>query len=192
MSSSSCTRPKSSRTEIGRYLRLTGPCCGNGEISPCAEVFRRRTLHWPVLEVATAHADDTFAPHHWCPGQRRHPPTGPGQVVWDWNVCHTFFSPTTRWAMSSIHRRSDFRRVGRRQSTTRGDNTSTMSADRIYVPVRRSSAWQPASFSQLSFWLEFFSPESSWRPSFSRESSWRPSLSPGLYLRAPCRLRTAL
>jgi hypothetical protein len=61
-----------------------------------------------------------------------------------------------------------------------------------FMPVRRSSAWQPASFSQLSFWLEFFSPESSWRPPFSRESSWRPSFSPGLYLRAPCRLRTAL
>jgi hypothetical protein len=26
-----------------------------------------------------AHADDTFAPHHWCPGQRTDPPTGPGQ-----------------------------------------------------------------------------------------------------------------
>jgi hypothetical protein len=26
------------------------------------------TATGPVLEVATAHADDTFAPHHWCPG----------------------------------------------------------------------------------------------------------------------------
>jgi hypothetical protein len=31
-------------------------------------------------------------PHHWCPGQQRNPPNGPGQgTLWDWNVCHTFW-----------------------------------------------------------------------------------------------------
>ena len=49
---------------------------------------------------AIAHADDTFAPHHWCPGQRTDPPTGPGQVVWDWHVCHTFFF--TNYGMGNL------------------------------------------------------------------------------------------
>jgi hypothetical protein len=50
--------------------------------------------------VPIAHADDTFAPHHWCPGQRRDPPTGPGDVVWDWNVCHRFYF--TNYRMGNI------------------------------------------------------------------------------------------
>ena len=47
-----------------------------------------------------AHADDTFAPHHWCPGQTKYPPTGPGSVVWDWNVCHTFYF--TNYGMGNV------------------------------------------------------------------------------------------
>ena len=52
------------------------------------------------FSVATARADDTFAPHHWCPGQRHDPPTGPGDVVWDWNVCHTFYF--TNYGMGNV------------------------------------------------------------------------------------------
>src|ERR1700742_1884054 len=95
-----CTRPGSSRTEIGRYLRLTGRCCGNGVISPRAEVVRWRlgglTTTGPVPEAATAHVDDT------CP-------------------------PDPRQYHGGNIRRSR------------------------YVSVRRSSAWRPASFSQLPF-----------------------------------------
>ena len=54
----------------------------------------------PELSIATARADDTFAPHHWCPGQRHDPPTGPGDVVWDWNVCHTFYF--TNYGMGNL------------------------------------------------------------------------------------------
>ena len=54
----------------------------------------------PEFSVATAHADDSFGPHHWCPGQRRDPPTGPGSVVWDWNVCHTFYF--TNYGMGNV------------------------------------------------------------------------------------------
>ncbi|OBB65833.1 hypothetical protein A5758_16020 [Mycobacterium sp. 852014-50255_SCH5639931] len=50
--------------------------------------------------AATAHADNGFGPHHWCPGQRHDPPTGPGDVVWDWNVCHTFYF--TNYAMGNV------------------------------------------------------------------------------------------
>jgi hypothetical protein len=50
--------------------------------------------------AVVAHADDTFAPHHWCPGQDTFPPTGPGQVVWNWNVCHTFFF--TNYGMGNV------------------------------------------------------------------------------------------
>ncbi len=49
--------------------------------------------------AANAHAD-TFSPHHWCPGQRKDPPTGPGDVVWDWNVCHTFYF--TNYGMGNL------------------------------------------------------------------------------------------
>ena len=49
--------------------------------------------------VAIAYAD-TFSPHHWCPGQRKDPPTGPGEVDWDWNVCHTFYF--TNYGMGNV------------------------------------------------------------------------------------------
>jgi hypothetical protein len=65
---------------------------------------------------AIAHADDTFAPHHWCPGQRTDPPTGPGEVVWDWHVCHTFFF--TNYGMGNLVHSYD----GQRASVWDGDN----------------------------------------------------------------------
>jgi hypothetical protein len=65
---------------------------------------------------AIAHADDTFAPHHWCPGQRTDPPTGPGQVVWDWHVCHTFFF--TNYGMGNLVHSYD----GEKASVWDGDN----------------------------------------------------------------------
>jgi hypothetical protein len=53
----------------------------------------------PVPIVAIARAD-TKPERHWCPGQRHDPPTGPGDVVWDWNVCHTFYS--TNYGMGNV------------------------------------------------------------------------------------------
>src|ERR1700733_13766552 len=51
MSSSSCTRPGSSRTEIGRYLWLTGPCCGNGEIFTNYAMQRRQSYDGHISDV---------------------------------------------------------------------------------------------------------------------------------------------
>ena len=43
--------------------------------------------------------EGTVAPE-WCPGQRKDPPTGPDEVVWDWNVCHTFYF--TNYGMGNV------------------------------------------------------------------------------------------
>jgi len=44
------------------------------------------------LGAGTAHADDRYGPHQWCPGQSMEWPTGPwNQVDWDMNVCHTWY-----------------------------------------------------------------------------------------------------
>jgi hypothetical protein len=44
--------------------------------------------------IARADTDPNYGPHQWCPGVRKDlPPNGPGTgIVWDWNVCHTFFN----------------------------------------------------------------------------------------------------
>ncbi len=51
--------------------------------------------------MATAHAD-TFPPHHWCPGQSKNLPNGPGEFVnWDWTVCHTWYG--TQYGMGNVN-----------------------------------------------------------------------------------------
>lgn len=43
--------------------------------------------------VAEADPSSNYGPHRWCPGQSLEWPTGPwGQVVWDMNVCHTWYA----------------------------------------------------------------------------------------------------
>src|ERR1700744_2258825 len=40
----------------------------------------------------TAHADDRYGPHQWCPGESMDWPSGPwNSVDWDMNVCHTWY-----------------------------------------------------------------------------------------------------
>jgi hypothetical protein len=77
---------------------------------------------------AVAHADDTFAPHHWCPGERRDPPTGPGDVVWDWNVCHTFYF--TNYGMGNVVHSYD----GAIASVWDGDNPPPDAITRRHCP----------------------------------------------------------
>jgi hypothetical protein len=77
---------------------------------------------------AIAHADDTFAPHRWCPGQRKDPPTGPGDVVWDWNVCHTFYF--TNYGMGNVVHSYD----GAIASVWDGDNPPPDAITRRHCP----------------------------------------------------------
>jgi hypothetical protein len=44
--------------------------------------------------IARADPDPNYGPHQWCPGVRKdQPPNGPGtELLWDWNVCHTFYN----------------------------------------------------------------------------------------------------
>jgi hypothetical protein len=42
--------------------------------------------------AASAHADDRYGPHQWCPGQSMDWPSGPwDRVDWDMDVCHTWY-----------------------------------------------------------------------------------------------------
>ena len=42
--------------------------------------------------AGTAHADENYGPHQWCPGQSMDWPSGPwNQVDWDMDVCHTWY-----------------------------------------------------------------------------------------------------
>ena len=46
-----CTRPGSSRTEIGRYLRLTGPCWGMDDFPATSSIHT--TVTFPTCGIAT-------------------------------------------------------------------------------------------------------------------------------------------
>ena len=51
------------------------------------------------LAAGTAQA---AGPHHWCPGDPKYEPYAPNPfVVWDWNVCHTWYG--TNYGMGNVN-----------------------------------------------------------------------------------------
>lgn len=55
-----------------------------------------------TLATGPAQADDTDAPHQWCPGNPKSYPYSPGDsIAWDWSVCHTWYP--TKYGMGNVN-----------------------------------------------------------------------------------------
>jgi hypothetical protein len=64
------------------------------------------------LGAGTAQAD---GPHYWCPGDPKNMPYVPnGELDWDWNICHTWYS--TNYGQGNVTM------AGRPTSIWDGDN----------------------------------------------------------------------
>jgi hypothetical protein len=87
------------------------------------------------LSLGIAQADNNYGPHHWCPGQSMNWPTGPfNQVVWDMNVCHT-------WYIVELGAGNVPERTGGPSNIWDGDNPPPPASQRCGPPTPVPCGW---------------------------------------------------